>query len=139
KGPESLSYLQKMMTNDVSKLKDGGAQYTAMCYENGGTVDDLLVYKIEDNHYLLVVNASNIEKDYKWLEDHLEGDAAIKNLSEQTAQLALQGPLAEKVLQKLVNDADRSQIGFFKLQQEVKIGDQAALVSRTGYTGEDGF
>lgn len=139
KGPDSLSYLQKMMTNDVSKLKDGGAQYTAMCYENGGTVDDLLVYKMEDNHYLLVVNASNIEKDYKWLEDHLEGEVTLKNLSEQTAQLAIQGPLAEKVLQKLVNESDLSQIGFFKFQQEVKINDKTALVSRTGYTGEDGF
>ncbi|MFD0827610.1 glycine cleavage system aminomethyltransferase GcvT [Neobacillus sp. M.A.Huq-85] len=139
KGPDSLSYLQKMMTNDVSKLKDGGAQYTAMCYENGGTVDDLLVYKMEDNHYLLVVNASNIEKDYKWLEDHLEGDVTLKNLSEQTAQLAIQGPLAEKVLQKLVKESDLSQIGFFKFQQEVKINGKTALVSRTGYTGEDGF
>ncbi|OIK11759.1 glycine cleavage system protein T [Bacillus sp. MUM 116] len=139
KGPDSLSYLQKMMTNDVSKVKDGGAQYTAMCYENGGTVDDLLVYKIEDHHFLLVVNASNIKKDYKWLEDHLEGDVAIKNLSEQTAQLAIQGPIAEKVLQKLVNETDLSQIGFFKFQQEVIITDKKALVSRTGYTGEDGF
>ena len=78
KGTDSLNYLQKMLTNDISKIKNGGAQYTAMCYENGGTVDDLLVYKIEDNHYFLVVNASNIEKDYKWLEDHLEGDVRLK-------------------------------------------------------------
>jgi aminomethyltransferase len=77
KGPDSLNYLQKMLTNDISKIKNGGAQYNAMCYENGGTVDDLLVYKIEDNHYLLVVNASNIEKDFKWLEDHLEGNVSI--------------------------------------------------------------
>jgi aminomethyltransferase len=96
KGPDSLNYLQKMLTNDISKIKNGGAQYNAMCYENGGTVDDLLVYKIEDNHYLLVVNASNIEKDFKWLEDHLEGNVSIDNLSEKMAQLALQGPLSEK-------------------------------------------
>ncbi|MGG1679844.1 glycine cleavage system aminomethyltransferase GcvT [Neobacillus sp. NRS-1170] len=138
KGADSLNYLQKMMTNDISKIKNGGAQYTAMCYENGGTVDDLLVYKIEDNHYLLVVNASNIEKDYKWLADHLEGDVSIENLSEKTAQLAVQGPLAEKVLQKLT-DTDLSGIGFFKFQQEVLINGKKALVSRTGYTGEDGF
>jgi aminomethyltransferase len=138
KGPESLNYLQKMVTNDVSKLKDGGAQYTAMCYENGGTVDDLLVYKIEDNHYLLVVNASNIEKDYKWLEEHLEGNVTLQNLSEKTAQLAIQGPLAEKVLQKL-SETDLSEIGFFKFHQEVKLAEKKALVSRTGYTGEDGF
>jgi aminomethyltransferase len=139
KGPDSLNYLQKMLTNDISKIKNGGAQYNAMCYENGGTVDDLLVYKIEDNHYLLVVNASNIEKDFKWLEDHLEGNVSIDNLSEKMAQLALQGPLAEKVLQKLAGDTDLSTIGFFKFQQAVTIDGKNALVSRTGYTGEDGF
>jgi aminomethyltransferase len=139
KGSDSLTFLQKMMTNDISKIKNGGAQYTAMCYENGGTVDDLLVYKIEDNHYLLVVNASNIEKDYKWLEDHLTGDVTLENLSDKTAQLAIQGPLAEKVLQKLAGETDLSGIGFFKFQQEVNLNGKKALVSRTGYTGEDGF
>lgn len=139
KGTDSLNYLQKMMTNDISKIKNGGAQYTAMCYENGGTVDDLLVYKIEENHYLLVVNASNIEKDFNWLEEHLAGDVSIENLSEKTAQLAIQGPLAEKVLQKLASETDLSGIGFFKFQQEVILNGKKALVSRTGYTGEDGF
>ena len=139
KGSNSLNYLQKMMTNDISKIKNGGAQYTAMCYDTGGTVDDLLVYKIEDDHYLLVVNASNIEKDYNWLESHLAGDVKLKNLSEQTSQLAIQGPLAEQVLQKLVGDTDLSEIGFFKFQQEVNLAGKTALVSRTGYTGEDGF
>ncbi|MBY0122413.1 glycine cleavage system aminomethyltransferase GcvT [Bacillus sp. S/N-304-OC-R1] len=139
KGSDSLSYLQKMMTNDISKLKDLGAQYTAMCYENGGTVDDLLVYKFADNHYLLVVNASNIDKDYKWLEDHLEGDVTIENLSDKTAQVAIQGPLAEGVLQKLTADTNLSEIGFFKFKNDVDINGKKALVSRTGYTGEDGF
>ncbi|WP_423407378.1 glycine cleavage system aminomethyltransferase GcvT [Heyndrickxia sp. MSNUG] len=139
KGPGSLAYLQKMMTNDVSKLKNGGAQYTAMCYENGGTVDDLLVYKMEDDHYLLVVNASNIEKDFEWLKDHLGADVEIDNLSEGMAQLALQGPAAENVLQKLANEHDLSQIGFFKFSEEVDLNGKKALVSRTGYTGEDGF
>jgi len=139
KGTDSLSYLQKMMTNDISKIKDGGAQYTAMCYENGGTVDDLLVYKMADDHYLLVVNASNIEKDYKWLQDHVQGDVHLENLSENMAQLALQGPLAESVLQKLVNNVSLSDIGFFKFQNEVDLNGKKALISRTGYTGEDGF
>lgn len=138
KGQDSLAYLQKMMTNDISKIKNGAAQYTAMCYENGGTVDDLLVYKIDDNHYLLVVNASNTDKDYNWLESHLEGDVTLENLSEKTAQVAIQGPLAEKVLQKL-SDNDLSQIGFFKFQHNAIINGKKALVSRTGYTGEDGF
>ncbi|PLS01739.1 glycine cleavage system aminomethyltransferase GcvT [Neobacillus cucumis] len=139
KGKDSLKFLQKMMTNDISKINNGGAQYTAMCYENGGTVDDLLVYKIEDHHYLLVVNASNIEKDYNWLNEHVEGDVILDNLSEKTAQLALQGPLAEKVLQRLAVETNLSHIGFFKFQQEVKLNGIKALVSRTGYTGEDGF
>ncbi|MBT2687068.1 glycine cleavage system aminomethyltransferase GcvT [Bacillus sp. ISL-47] len=139
KGIDSLAYLQKMMTNDVSKLKTAGAQYTAMCYENGGTVDDLLVYKIGDDHYLLVVNASNIEKDYQWLQDHVEGNVELKNLSEDMAQLALQGPLAEKVMQKLAGNTSLAEIGFFKFQQDVDLNGKKALVSRTGYTGEDGF
>ncbi|MCS0823730.1 glycine cleavage system aminomethyltransferase GcvT [Cytobacillus firmus] len=138
KGTDSLKYLQKMMTNDISKLKNSGAQYTAMCYENGGTVDDLLVYKIEDDNYLLVVNASNIEKDFNWLQDHAEGNVELKNLSEDMAQLAIQGPLAEKVLQKLAG-TNLSDIGFFKFQQDVDLNGKKALVSRTGYTGEDGF
>lgn len=139
KGPDSLHYLQKVMTNDVSKLKNGGAQYTAMCYENGGTVDDLLVYKLEDEHYLLVVNASNIEKDFDWLKKHLQGDVSIENLSEGMAQLAIQGPVAETVLQKLAKGQDLSTIGFFKFSEEVDLNGKKALVSRTGYTGEDGF
>ncbi|WP_251551357.1 glycine cleavage system aminomethyltransferase GcvT [Neobacillus muris] len=139
KGVDSLKYLQKMMTNDIAKLANGSAQYTVMCNENGGTVDDLLVYKLEDDHYLLVVNASNIEKDYKWLEEHLEGDVSIDILSETTAQLALQGPLAQQVLQKLVRSIDLEQMGSFKFQQQADLNGITALISRTGYTGEDGF
>jgi aminomethyltransferase len=138
KGPDSLKFIQKMVTNDVSKINNGGAQYNIMCYENGGTVDDLLVYKKEDDHYLLVINASNIDKDYKWLEEHLEGDVQIKNLSPEMSQLALQGPVAEKVLQKLATDTDLSEIGFFKFKN-VDLNGKTGLVSRTGYTGEDGF
>jgi len=139
KGPDSLQYLQKMMTNDVSKVKEGAAQYTAMCYESGGTVDDLLIYKMGADHYLLVVNASNTDKDYEWLNDHLEGDVTLKNLSDQTAQIAIQGPLAEQVLQKLARKDDLSEIGFFKFKDGVDLNGAKALVSRTGYTGEDGF
>lgn len=140
KGTDSLKYLQKIVTNDVAKLQNGAAQYTAMCYENGGTVDDLLVYKLEDNHYLLVINASNIEKDFTWLAEHTAGDVQLENLSERTAQLALQGPLAETVLSKLAGTADLAEIGTFKFLQEVEfLNGIKALVSRTGYTGEDGF
>ncbi|MGJ7921343.1 glycine cleavage system aminomethyltransferase GcvT [Neobacillus sp. LXY-4] len=138
-GPDSLSFLQKMMTNDVSQIKRGAAQYTAMCYENGGTVDDLLIYKLTDYHYLLVVNASNIDKDYNWLAKHLEGDVKLQNQSEQTAQLALQGPLSEQILQKLSPKMNLTDIGFFQFETGVALNGIEALVSRTGYTGEDGF
>ncbi|WP_257345757.1 glycine cleavage system aminomethyltransferase GcvT [Pseudalkalibacillus decolorationis] len=138
KGSDALNYLQYVLTNDVSKLQEGAAQYTAMCYENGGTVDDLLVYKRGDDDYLLVVNASNIEKDYDWLLKNKKGNVEIENISSDVAQLALQGPVAEKVLQKLT-DYDLSQIGFFKFEDDVEVAGAKALVSRTGYTGEDGF
>jgi aminomethyltransferase len=138
-GRDSLMYLQKMMTNDVSALTTGSAQYTAMCYEDGGTVDDLLIYKLAEEHFLLVVNAANIEKDYEWLNDHLQGDVRLVNRSEQMAQLALQGPLAGQVLQKLCPETNLNEIGFFQFKENVNIAKIPALVSRTGYTGEDGF
>ncbi|MFC4320690.1 glycine cleavage system aminomethyltransferase GcvT [Litchfieldia salsa] len=138
KGPGSLAYLQKMMTNDVSILKDGAAQYTAMCYQDGGTVDDLLIYKRADYDYLLVVNAANIEKDFNWLKDHVFGEVEVVNISNDVSQLALQGPLAEKVLQTLTS-TDLSEIRPFKFKDKVEVAGKIALVSRTGYTGEDGF
>ncbi|MCZ0754647.1 glycine cleavage system aminomethyltransferase GcvT [Anoxybacillus sp. J5B_2022] len=138
KGKDSLAFLQKMMTNDVAKLTDGRAQYTLMCYEDGGTVDDLLVYKKADDHYLLVVNAANIEKDFAWLQEHVVGDVELANISNDIAQLALQGPLAEKVLQPLTA-TDLSAIKFFAFSDDVDVAGVQALVSRTGYTGEDGF
>lgn len=138
KGPDAESFLQYVMTNDVSKLNEGGAQYTAMCYENGGTVDDLLVYKRGEQDYLLVVNASNTDKDYDWLVSNKKGDVEIENISNDVAQLALQGPVAEKVLQEMT-EYDLSEIGFFKFAEDVDLDGTNALVSRTGYTGEDGF
>lgn len=139
KGPGSLSFLQKMLTNDISKLQQGGAQYTAMCYENGGTVDDLIVYKRAEDDYLLVVNAANTEKDFNWLQANLTEDAQITNVSSDYTQLALQGPAAEKILQKLSGSTDLSEIGFFRFKDNVMINGISTLVSRTGYTGEDGF
>ncbi|QPA30037.1 glycine cleavage system aminomethyltransferase GcvT [Thermaerobacillus caldiproteolyticus] len=138
KGSDSFAFLQKVMTNDVAKLTEGRAQYTLMCYENGGTVDDLLIYKKADDYYLLVVNAANIEKDFEWLNQHAFGDVELVNISTEIAQLALQGPLAEQVLQKLT-EVDLSQIKFFGFRDDVEFQGVKSLVSRTGYTGEDGF
>lgn len=137
-GPDSLAYLQKLVTNDVSKLQQGQAQYTAMCYEDGGTIDDLLVYKLEDERYLLVVNASNIDKDFTWMQEQLAGQVELDNASERYGLLALQGPVAEQVLGALT-DEDLSAIRPFRFKDNVSVAGNHVLVSRTGYTGEDGF
>ncbi|ARU63244.1 glycine cleavage system protein T [Tumebacillus avium] len=137
-GSDALANIQKWITNDASKLADGQALYSPMCYENGGVVDDLLVYKKGDNNYLIVVNASNIEKDFAWVQEHAFGDVSIRNASEETAQLALQGPLAEQVLQKMT-ETDLSQIKYYWFLENVDVAGVKCLVSRTGYTGEDGF
>ncbi|RFU66771.1 glycine cleavage system aminomethyltransferase GcvT [Peribacillus saganii] len=139
KGAESIAYLQRMLTNDILKLEAGGAQYTVMCYENGGTVDDLIVYKKGEGDYLLVVNAANIEKDFNWLRANIIENVELNNVSDHYAQLALQGPSAQKVLQKLSKNTDLSEIGFFKFKENVDLNGISALISRTGYTGEDGF
>lgn len=138
KGSDALAYLQKLVTNDVSKLKIGQAQYTVMCNEDGGTVDDLLIYKRADTDYLLVVNASNLEKDVEWMQRHVVGDVTVEDLSDQYALLALQGPAAQSILQKLT-DEQLDEISFFRFKENVNIQGHSILVSRTGYTGEDGF
>ncbi|UFJ42945.1 glycine cleavage system aminomethyltransferase GcvT [Brevibacillus humidisoli] len=138
KGAGALHYLQRLTTNDVSKLVPGQAHYSAMCYPDGGTVDDLLVYKLAEDHYWLVINASNIDKDLDWMKQHLTDQVTVENISSQIALLAIQGPLAETILQRLAT-IDLSQIGFFRFQQDVSLDGISTLVSRSGYTGEDGF
>ena len=137
-GSDALSYLQKMLTNDISKITVGGAQYSALCYEDGGVVDDLLTYRLADERYLLCVNASNIEKDFEWLQKHVEGNVTVTNASDDYAQIALQGPLAEELLQSLTTE-DLAAIKYFKFKDNVDVAGQSVLVSRSGYTGEDGF
>ncbi|ARF12729.1 glycine cleavage system aminomethyltransferase GcvT [Sporosarcina ureae] len=137
-GSGALDYLQKLVTNDVSKLKIGQAQYTVMCNEQGGTIDDFLIYKLEEERYLLVVNASNIEKDVAWMEKQQTDNVVIDNQSSNYALLALQGPVAESVLQKLTKES-LEEIKFFRFKEHVQVGGEDVLVSRTGYTGENGF
>lgn len=138
KGEDSEKYLQMLLTNDISLLNNNQIAYTAMCYPHGGVVDDLLVYKYSNTDYLLVVNASNTEKDYQWMKENIFGNTEILNVSENYAQLALQGPLAETILQKLTSK-NLNEIEFYYFNDNVKVGNIEALVSRTGYTGEDGF
>lgn len=137
-GKDALKLIQYLVTNDASKIEIGQAIYSPMCYPDGGIVDDLLIYRTGEEDYLLVVNASNTDKDVEWIEKHREGDVEVTNISGETAQIAIQGPHAEKVLQKLTSQ-NLSEIGFFRFKENVEISGVKALVSRSGYTGEDGF
>ena len=137
-GSDAEVYLQKLLSNDISKIAIGSAQYNVMCYEHGGVVDDLLTYRLGDNHYLLCVNAANIEKDFEWMLSKKFGDVTITNKSNDYAQIALQGPLAEEVLQTLTSE-NLVNIKYFKFRENVVVSGHSVLVSRSGYTGEDGF
>ncbi|MCC6866450.1 MAG: glycine cleavage system aminomethyltransferase GcvT [Ignavibacteria bacterium] len=133
-GKDALAFLQKCTTNDVSKLSTGKIQYSAMCYEDGGVVDDLLVYCFGDQ-YMLVVNASNIEKDFNWLSSNKTGfDAELVNRSDDFSLLAVQGKNSLPALQKLT-DTDLSSLKYYTFA-EGKIAGVDAVISRTGYTGE---
>lgn len=139
KGKDALAFVDSLMTNDITTIEDNQVIYTFMCYPHGGVVDDLLVYRFTNDYFYLVVNASNSDKDYSWiLENKGQYDVEVKNISDTVGEVAIQGPLAEKTLQKLT-DTDLSKIGFFHLQRDVMINGVNCMVSRTGYTGEDGF
>ncbi|MGL4993887.1 MAG: glycine cleavage system aminomethyltransferase GcvT [Bacteroidales bacterium] len=135
KGAEAT--INNLITNDVTLINQGEILYTLMCNDKGGVVDDLLVYKYSNEHYLLVVNASNIDKDFTWVTNHLLADTKAENISENVAQLALQGPLAETILAKSVdiNKLPAKNYTFV----EIEAWGAKCLISRTGYTGEDGF
>lgn len=138
-GPDALAYVQNLVTNDVKKLINNQVLYTVMCYENGTVVDDLLVYRFGPEHFYLVINAANVEKDVKWMKEQKgDYDVDINDISSEISQLALQGPKAQEILQELV-DFELTEIAFFHCKRNVNIKGMKALVSRTGYTGEDGF
>ncbi|NLW22829.1 MAG: glycine cleavage system aminomethyltransferase GcvT [Tissierellia bacterium] len=139
KGKDALAYLQYLLTNDIASIENNQIIYTFMCYPDGGVVDDFLVYKYDDEEYLLVVNAANTEKDFKWMIDNKKDfNIIIENQSDQIGEVALQGPKSEEILQKLT-DTDLSKIKPFYFDRNVNILGVECLVSRTGYTGEDGF
>lgn len=137
-GQFAEAYIQRLTTNDVAKLRDGQAQYSLMCYPDGGVVDDLLVYRLTADQFMLVINASNIDKDLAWMNEHLIGDVQLNNLSDTTALLALQGPQAAAILSR-VTMAPVAELQSFCFLADVTVCGVKALVSRTGYTGEDGF
>lgn len=135
-GDKAFEFVQNLITNDVSKLVDGQCLYSPMLYDDAGVVDDLLVYKFNDKRFMIVVNASNVEKDFAWMKEQSLG-ASLRNESDSTAELALQGPKAQSVLQKLT-ETNLSEIKFFHFR-EISVAGVSCIVSRTGYTGEDGF
>lgn len=137
-GEAAEAFLQRLVTNDISKMDAGQMNYSPMCYPNGGVVDDLLIYKYSSGKYLLIVNAANTNKDVEWLRFNASGNVEVKDESYKYAQLALQGPKAQRILQKLT-DQNLEELRFFYFCHDVKIGTITALVSRNGYTGEDGF
>ena len=137
KGFKAFDCLQTLVTNDISKLNDNQALYSPICHDNGGIIDDLIVYMINRQKFLVVVNASNREKDLEWIVKNSKS-AVIENISDKTALLALQGPLAKKVLDKAVNGVNLDQLKPFDIAITNIFGIEC-IISRTGYTGEDGF
>lgn len=138
KGTDALALLQKSTCNDVAKLTDGRIHYTGLLYPTGGFVDDILIYREADDSYFVVVNAANADKDFDWLVEQAKGmDVAVVNESAAWAQMALQGPRAEGILQTLT-ELNLSEIKYYRFARG-KVDGIPAIVSRTGYTGEDGF
>ncbi len=138
KGKGASELVQKLTTNDVNRLNDGQVQYTLLCNESGGIVDDIVIYRHADDAYTLVVNAANIEKDFTWIEKHNSLGADVIDDSENTTLIALQGPKSIDILNPFVSELDVADISFFRFVVG-EVGGIPATISRTGYTGELGF
>ena len=138
RGPQALENLNHLLTNDYTSLADGRARYSPMCNEAGGVVDDLIVYKISDGCYFIVVNASNKDKDFAWMQAHQLPGAEFTDLSDGIGQIALQGPLAREILAKLTEGSDLP-VKYYSFVPRLQVAGVECLVSKTGYTGEDGF
>jgi aminomethyltransferase len=137
RGPEALDLVQSVATNDASKLTDGQAQYSAIAYPHGTVVDDVLIYRHNAERFMMVVNASNIGKDFEWIRSHNRADAGVEDISNELTLLAVQGPKAQEILQTLTS-IHLAGIKYYHFA-EGKVLNVDAIVSRTGYTGEDGF
>jgi aminomethyltransferase len=138
KGPDALDLIQRVTSNDASVLVDGKAQYSCLPNENGGIVDDLIVYRVAENHYMLVVNASNIDKDWNWISKFNTKGVDMQNISDDTSLLAIQGPKALQTLQKLT-DVNLSEIPYYAFRIGKFNGVDNVVISNTGYTGAGGF
>lgn len=138
RGPNALKLIQKISSNDASTLFDGKAQYSCMPNKTGGIVDDFLIYRVNEEEYLLVVNASNIEKDWNWIKENDEWDVPMENISDSTSLLAIQGPKATATLQKLT-DINLSEMVYYTFKKGRFAGFEDVIISATGYTGAGGF
>ena len=138
KGENALPFLQKIVSNDVSKLEKGQALYAYLPNATGGIVDDLLVYHLDDDNYMCVVNAGNIDKDWAWFQQHNTENAEMHNISDNTALLAIQGPKATEALQSLT-EVDLSSIPYYRFKRGAFAGVDNVIISATGYTGAGGF
>jgi aminomethyltransferase len=136
-GPDAEDFSQRISANDVARMKVSQAQYNLLLNDDGGVVDDVIFYRLEPDRFLICVNASNTEKDFRWIREHAAGRVEIENVSARYAQLALQGPAAEKILQPLTN-LQLADVRSFHFAFADVVGARC-LVARTGYTGEDGF
>ncbi|MBO0439223.1 glycine cleavage system aminomethyltransferase GcvT [Candidatus Enterococcus ikei] len=137
-GKDALANLQYLLTNDFSNLEIGRVRYTLMCNENGGVIDDLLVYKCDEEKYLLVINAANKEKDIAWMKQHLFGEVECIDQSDDFAQLALQGSHAKEIIERLTPAAEIPK-KYYSFTEEANVGGVTCILSRTGYTGEFGY
>ena len=137
RSPNAIAFVNRITSNDVTKLVDGQAQYSALTTPQGTVIDDLLVYRLKPDHLLLVVNASTTEKDWDWIKSHSGESVELNNVSADYCQLALQGPDAQSILQKLT-DVPLAEIKYYHFTHG-SVDGVAGIVSRTGYTGEDGF
>lgn len=137
-GQDALTLLQELLVNDMAGMEIGRVRYSPICNREGGIVDDLVCCRMDEEKYLLIVNAANKDKDFKWFCDHQKGKVTITDLSEQYAQLALQGPKAKQILSKLADAASLPE-KYYTFKQNVDVAGISCLVSRTGYTGELGY
>ncbi|MCD7842423.1 MAG: glycine cleavage system aminomethyltransferase GcvT [Lachnospiraceae bacterium] len=137
-GPDALSLLNRLLTNDFTNMTDGQARYSVMCQEDGGCVDDLIVYKVKEDHYFIVVNAANKEKDFAWMKGHEEGNAVFTDISDSVAQIAVQGPKAKEILGRLLPQ-EAFPVRYYSANFDTSVHGMRCVISKSGYTGSDGY
>ena len=137
-GKDALKNLNYILTNDFTSMVDGQVRYSVMCNENGGCIDDLIVYRLDEETYWVVVNAANRHKDFEWMKSHASGDVTVEDISDNVAQIALQGSLAKEIMLQLVPESDLP-AKYYYFHKEVMISGVKCLISQTGYTGEFGY